>query len=372
MVVQLSSLDLHFLMSELNVLVGGKIDKIFQSKETPTFLFSFHISNTGKKALLVNLPSTLCLADFKPEFPTTPPGFCSALRKKLTSARLTNISQLDFQRVLLLEFSTKHGNSYLYIELFSTGNLILVDETKKILTMYKTMAREEQLMKPGQTYTLPSSQINTLTITEKEFENIINSSNKESLVKTLAIDLSLGGTYSEEVLFNSKIDKNSSPKNTKEKEIKILFKEMQKLLNSQICPQIYSNNLISPIKLNHIKTTESKSNSFNETINELIKINFQNKLTDEENKDVKEKTTKVDKILKAQKNQLETLDKTQLENQKKGEAIYSNYSEIDQILKQISSLKKHKTWKEIKEELKSNKLFVSLNEHDGTLILDLK
>ncbi len=372
MVVQLSSLDLHFLIPETQILVGGKIDKIFQSKETPTFLFVFHLSNIGKKGLLINFPSQMCLADFKPDFPSTPPGFCSSLRKKLTSARLTKISQLDFQRVVILEFTTKNRPSTLYIELFSTGNMVLVDESKKILSMYKTMAREEQLMKPGQKYILPSSQPNPLTITETQFTELIKSSNKESLVKTLAIDLSLGGTYSEEVLFNSKVDKNSSPSNTNKQDLQIIFKEINKLLHSKTQPQNYSNDLISPIKLNYINTIEVSTNSFNEAINNSIKINFQNKLNEEENKDIKEKTTKVEKILKAQKNQLDNLDKLQLENQKKGELIYSNYSEIDQILKQISSLKKHKTWKEIKEELKSNSLYVSLNEHDGTLVLDLK
>jgi len=54
---EITSLDLHFLAKELQVLIGGKVDKIYEQEENKKeFLFRFHVPGKGKMQLRISLP----------------------------------------------------------------------------------------------------------------------------------------------------------------------------------------------------------------------------------------------------------------------------------------------------------------------------
>ncbi|MGE0793184.1 MAG: NFACT family protein [Candidatus Woesearchaeota archaeon] len=346
MTIQLSSFDIHFLMNDFNELIGSKIEKIFQIENEFTLLFVLHIPSKGKQYLFLSLPSTICLVDYKPQFPEVPPNFCASLRRKINNARITNIYQKDFERIIIIELSTKNGTSKLIIELFSIGNIILVDETNKILSIAHSHSWESKLLRVGKEYTFPNPQINPLTLNLKEFKDLIKNSNKESIVKSLAIDLSLGGTYAEQVLETTKIDKNSEINKITDLDLEIIYSSFQKIINR-------------------------KEENFNKKISEEVLKSLKEESKKDEHKKTNEVVSKLNKIIKAQSNQLTGLDASQQENQEKGELIYKNYVEVEKILNEIKTLKKTMSWKDIKEKLKQNKLFVSLDENNGTLILNL-
>jgi predicted ribosome quality control (RQC) complex YloA/Tae2 family protein len=50
------------------------------------------------------------------------PGFCMFLRKYLTSARLLKIEQKNFERIVILTFSSKGEEYYLIVELCKESN----------------------------------------------------------------------------------------------------------------------------------------------------------------------------------------------------------------------------------------------------------
>ena len=99
----LSSLDIHFLIPELKSLIGAKIEKIFQTKEDFNILFALHISGEGKKFLYTSIPDVICITDFKPDFPDLPPSFCSSLRRKITNAKIKEINQINFERIIKID-----------------------------------------------------------------------------------------------------------------------------------------------------------------------------------------------------------------------------------------------------------------------------
>ncbi len=120
---EMNALELHYLLSELKVLVGGKIDQIYQP-EKKELLFSFHIPSVGKKILRVKVPNFLYLTEFKGGMPETPADYCIFLRRRLENARLREISQKGFERVVEFSFEKAESKFYLIIELFSKGNAL--------------------------------------------------------------------------------------------------------------------------------------------------------------------------------------------------------------------------------------------------------
>jgi len=57
---QISGMDLHYLIKEFSILVGGKIDKIYQL-DKKELLFRLHVPNIGKKTLRIRLPNFIYL-----------------------------------------------------------------------------------------------------------------------------------------------------------------------------------------------------------------------------------------------------------------------------------------------------------------------
>ena len=82
-----------------HTLVGGRISKIAQP-ENDELLLTIK-GNEGQKRLYISASASLPLIyltnENKPS-PMTAPGFCMLLRKHLVGARITGISQPDFER----------------------------------------------------------------------------------------------------------------------------------------------------------------------------------------------------------------------------------------------------------------------------------
>ena len=128
----LASIELNFLVQELQSLVDARIDQIFQP-QTKEILLIFHKSGTGKLMLRI-LPNFMFITKTKGENPQSPPRFCTILRKHLGSARIKSIQQLDSERIVQITFTTKESEFHLFIELFSKGNTILTDKDLKIIS----------------------------------------------------------------------------------------------------------------------------------------------------------------------------------------------------------------------------------------------
>jgi predicted ribosome quality control (RQC) complex YloA/Tae2 family protein len=92
-----------------------------------------------------------------------------------------------------------------------------------------------------------------------------------------------------------------------------------------------------------------------------------------EQKESKEKKTKNDKIkvvIEKQKERLFELEKSISENQRKGELIYENYQEINDILKNINIDRKKMSWEELKNKYKDNKIIKEINDNKGIIIVE--
>lgn len=364
----LSSLDLYFLLKELDVLSGSKVDQIYQ-KEKEELTLQMHVTGKGKHMLKVHLPSMMYLTQYKGLQPETPPGFCTFLRRRLKNARLQDIEQLGFERILKLTFSTKEKNYLMFIELFSDGNIILCEEDLKIISPLTTGNWKDRTIRGGVRYIYPKRELNFLEVSESEFVEAVKKSDKESVVKTLAIDFGLGGKFAEELCFNAKVEK--STKNPTGRDMDLLYAASRELLNKEISPVVTERDIL-PFALSSSKEKILKKyGTFNEALDETL-TKEKIKTTEQAVTSRREKEIgKVQAMIKQQKNSIDKLEKQIDLEQKKGEKIYEKFQEIEEILKTINEAKEKYSWDEIKEKLKGHKVIRKIDPKDKKVTIGL-
>lgn len=367
-----SSFDLFAIISELQTLVGAKIDKIFQQeKPKEEFLISMHVPSKGKRLLYLSIPRVVCMTTFKPSFPTPPPSFCMSLRRKIGNAIIKGISQHGFERVLIIDLFSKLGPSKLIIELFSPGNVVLCDENGKILSaLHYKIWNDNRKILAGKPYVFPNPQLDPRTLTKESFRDLLQSSDKESLVKTLAMECSLGGLYAEEILLRAKVSKNLLPRDVSSSDQETILSTLQQLFLEELVVW-KKDNEVFPRKLISQEGVIINS-SFNEVVSSLVLERLEKEERKESLVDSTTLISKTQKVIKVQEKQLENLKTSALTNQKKGELLYNHYQEVQEILSTIVELKKTLSWTEIKEKVKQVPIIKNIDEHTGTISIELE
>jgi len=360
MTYETSSTVLYFLEKELKVLEGGKIEKIYQL-DKKTILLKIYTTD-GKKTLRITMPSIICLTKQEYEAPMNPPGFCVFLRKYLTNARIINIKQKEFERILEIKLTTKQGEYLLIIELFKPGNIILCkkeNEELKILNAYEQQTFKDREIRSKKQYIYPPLLINPLTITETEFVTIVKESER-NLVKTMAQKLGLGGIYSEEILRRAGINKDQE-QITKE-ETKKIIEAIQEFFNEKITPNKDQKN-IYPVNM------KTKTGEIIEDLNEAIDLTTPIQETEKKTTKTENKKNKTKTLVEIQEEMIKKQEKEIQENQEKGEYIYNNYQDFKKLIEEANKIRKKDGLDALENIMKQNKKFISLNKKEKEIKL---
>lgn len=188
---------LYKLIGELKEAIDCHVDKIYQpTRDELVFLLR---KKGFVKRLLITVKSGSARINFtenKYENPSTPPNFCMLLRKHLSSAKLIDITQPDFERVAELHFSaTNEMGDIVKLRLIceligNQANIILVKEDGKILDSlrHSDVETAKRLILPGADYEYPPSQnkINPLNCDNKKITKEILSEEGELSKNLLA------------------------------------------------------------------------------------------------------------------------------------------------------------------------------------------
>lgn len=378
---ELASIELQYLVQEFQILLGGKIDKIYQP-EKDEFLFQFYLQGQGKRVLRMLSGKFIYLTKHKSESPQKPFGYCVYLRKYLNGARLLDISQVGFERIVKLVFeTTREGKSkkyHLYVELFGKGNIILCDEHDVILSPLETQTWKDRVIRAKEMYTFPKRGANPRTINETGFTSLLRSSDKDSLVKALALDLGLGGVYAEEACLLAGVSKGEKPASvaSKDKQCKQLFAAIIGLCNHQPAPCIVQQNgevvdiVPFPLRRYHTFTSLPYPN-YDEAMDAALTEKIITTKKEERRKTESKAGGKFQAIIDAQSKQLSRMEKETLEYQRAGELIYEHYHLVEEILREIRKAREKYSWKEIKEKVKGHKLVKDVQEKEGAIVVEL-
>ena len=181
--------------SELQQLIGGRIDKIFQPNKD-TILLGFYY-NGNNYALNISTNSQnyrIHLTTHSKNNPQTAPNFCMLLRKHLIGLRIKNIITDCLERVITIEFEGFDEvddiiSKKLIIELMGKHcNIILIDEQNIIIDCLRHISTDNISTSrlPHSKYHFPECEkSNFLDITNyKEFKEKLFINNK-SLINNL-------------------------------------------------------------------------------------------------------------------------------------------------------------------------------------------
>ncbi len=169
----------HELQKEI---IGARVEKVTQP-EKDELVFLLHL---GRKNMRLSISSGtnnphLNITDAVKENPAAPPMFCMLLRKHLTGARISGVTQLGFERAVEFAFDSYdemgfETKKYIVTETMGKySNIILLNHEKKVVNALKIIdlatSSVRQIL-PGFPYELPPEQkkLSPLTASREDFD----------------------------------------------------------------------------------------------------------------------------------------------------------------------------------------------------------
>lgn len=194
----MSNLDYHYAVLELAAAVGGRLEQIYEIGDG---IFRFRLSNKGEKTdLIAALGTRLSASRMIPESPMQPTPFASLLRKRLANAVVEEISQVSLDRLVVMRLR-KDGTCLLYFEMFAKGNLVLCDESGKIIATYHEQKGAKRVVARGERYPVPEASASPFDVlaVEKVLESteVKDASKKIALAPTYFEDFATAADFAD-------------------------------------------------------------------------------------------------------------------------------------------------------------------------------
>ena len=194
---QMSSFDVARIVTELQPYIGARARKSYQPHWEQVVL-RLNPKDEPQVDLVIVSGKRCYLARRDRPMPHNPSSFAMLLRKHLMNARLTGATQHGFDRIITLAFETKDGPLSLVVEMFRDGNVLLLDADGVIIQPLTSVEYAQRILKRGEAYVPPPTQIDPRTLGGDELAEILAVSDA-NLVSTLASRVNLSGTYAEAV-----------------------------------------------------------------------------------------------------------------------------------------------------------------------------
>lgn len=368
---ELSSLELHAVVKELQPLVGGRINQIFQ-QDKKEFFIQIHVPNGGRQLLRIEVGKLLYKTRHKPTM-ETPGTFCMQLRKHTDGATITVFEQVDAQRIARVGLKRADHLYHLFIELFSKGNIVLTDDKNTIIALLERQAWQSRELKPGIIYLLPPIETNLFGVNKKDVEEKIKKSKKEKTVAALATELGLGGTYAEELCARSGIDKNTPPSELKKSEHEKLFASLKEMLKEINTPAgfVFDGDTVAPIPLKTQRPKE-KTETFNEALDKLLSRSKVERQRDALEAKYQQKIAELQRILGQQEQNLKANEAAIIEKSAKGDFIYQNYQKVKTLLDEVEKLRAKGGWDAVVAELKKVKQIKAVDLKEKKIVLEIR
>ncbi|MCL2157202.1 MAG: NFACT family protein [Methanobrevibacter sp.] len=380
----MSNVDIFAISQELhNLLEGARVDKSFQPNKD-TVIIRFHVKGVGRVDVVFQAGVRMHKTQYPLPNPKIPPSFPMLLRKHLKGANVVSIKQHYFDRVVEIKIQKDQRYS-LIIELFSKGNIILLNQEGEIILPLKRKKWSDRDISSKKEYVFPSKKgIHPLNITKEDLTDLFMNSD-DDLIRTLAKN-GLGGTYSEEIVLRSKIDKKIQASELNQQQINVIYDKFLELFTplkeNNFKPNIVSNGKedLLPLELELYKNQKHEYfENFNDASDEFYSKRVKNDIREVQEALWKKKVGKFSKRLKIQEETLEGFKNTIKISKEKGDLLYTHYTEIESLLKVIHDAReKEYSWIEIaktlskakKDGMKEAQIVESMDKL-GNLILDI-
>ena len=332
----LSNLEYTYLCSELQFLIGRRLDKFYELGESGESKFRMKF---GDVDLVCELGKRMNITKYIEPAPESPSNFAMGVRKELEGRKLASVSQHGFDRVLVFEFENSPS---MIFEMFGKGNLVLV-AGGKTAKCYKKEEWKDRKTASGHEYTFPASS----ALPQIPFAGQIKALLSEKFIASSLSALPLGSLYTKEALARAKIPEKKKGTELSEKECGQVADEIGRIVANarplgyakEGKPEEFS--LCTLSQFCGFEIIEGK------TLNELADGYFhahagekQGAKPSGEAGQKRKQMEKLEKRLASQKSEVEQMEKESAEMKEAGDAIYADYEKVEALLAKVKEMKK--------------------------------
>jgi predicted ribosome quality control (RQC) complex YloA/Tae2 family protein len=323
----MSNVDVAAIVEELrDRILGGFMGKAYQQSSDKIWL-SVQSPAEGRLDLLLEAGRRVHITSGERPASKTPPQFPTMLRSHLSGGRIVDIQQYNFDRVLEIAVERSGVCNYLIIELFPKGSMVLLDESRLILSMLTKMLYRGSKMAAGTKYLYHPGQLDPRIISREDLAVWLASSGQD-LVRSRVRGLNMGGTYGEEVCLVAGVDKNKQAIDLDAEEIDRVHRALKEVfLDDTLDPQIVLENgepfdvISRPLKL-YLGLEQKRFATFSEALDAFfVKV-----------EEVSPRQDPLDRRIELQRKAIEEFKSQEKAFVQKGELIYQIYGSVEQIL----------------------------------------
>ncbi|NLI73776.1 MAG: fibronectin-binding domain-containing protein [Euryarchaeota archaeon] len=361
---EMSAFDILAMTSEMQVLVGGYLDKIFHW-DSRNVMLRINTPSDGRKELVLHDLRWLYMSPERPDIPDIPSQFAVHLRKVLTNGRITSVYQKEFDRVIILEVQKGPVSFQIVIELFGGGNLIVISEGKIVGSVVSRRWRHREI-RPGADYTFPQARFDPTSMDDSSFYQAVRGSNSDA-VRTLATAINTGGQTAEEVCKRAEVDKSTNAKELTDDDIRRLYDSLtlmiEEAVNNRRPREVLKDGRsidVTPIPLELYASEETRDyQTFSDAIYAYVSSFEPPEKEDPE-------LARLQRQLERQRKAIEAQDAEAHSFVEKAEAIYSDYLGTEALLRAASKLRGMK-WDDAQIEGEKISGVTSVNPKNHTL-----
>ena len=376
---QLSSFDIHTLVYELQRIKNCIIEKSYQISKDEIIIKLTHVETKKKEILYIKNGEFLTVTDKTFTTPSRPSNFVMALRKYVQNGRILEVTQHEFDRIIIIKIGKKQGIFSLIIEFFSEGNIILTDPEGYIIIPFLQQTWAHRKLKGRQLYHPPPSQINPFTISKQAMIEILKESNAD-IVRTLAVKLNLSGPIAEEICQKTDIDKSNKSSELGENECEKLFNALKKFLirfeTHQYQPMVIKkeDDIVDALPFPFESYQDAEMipvDSFTKGLSMVIPTQDHiKKITPGESKR-DETIGKLQRMLTQQQKKIKELDEKISQKKQQGELIYLHYTIVEKLLQTIQKAMNEKEKTNAIQSINNIEIVKAFDPKKNTLIITL-
>jgi len=367
----MTSVDVAALLPELDVLVGAKLEKAYQL--SPVEIRLKLAARNGKYDLIIESGKRLHLTKNPGLAPAVPPSFPMLLRKELKGGRIATIAQHDFDRIVEIQFIRGDDERYLICELFSKGNVILTDASKRIILPLRGMRSTSRQVLPGQHYEYPPSQLNPVGLSYEEFKTAVASISRD-VVRTLATRFNMGGLYAEEICSRAHVAKDKA--RVTSAEVQTLYEALRDvfdpLRSSKLKPHIVCEGARVPVDVLpfEISLFEGYGKHYFGSFNQALDVYYSIEV--EKSEITSATKTRLEKVIDRQKEAIQQFKSKEAENHFKADLLFERYQEVDRLLDAVRRARKSKTWDELGRVLGALPFVEHVDRRTGAVTINIE
>jgi predicted ribosome quality control (RQC) complex YloA/Tae2 family protein len=360
----MSGIDVRAVTQELAEKLPLWIDKVYQF-DTRTLGIRLNGEEHAKYQLLIESGRRAHLVHTFPSPPKNPPQYAMLLRKHISGGKVLAIRQHGLERILIFDIGKRDLTYHLVIELYDEGNVILTDESFKIIKPLRHHRFKDRDIVPNAIYTMSETDP---TGSVEHLADVLKNDDRD-LVRALAMGCMLGGTYAEYVCTTAGVDKTTPAASADPVPVfaalQLLFENVSHARNP-----VVSAKSCEPVLLSGDSGISSPFAQFSDALEAFFPM------TKAVQKTAKPKISGAEKIRKYQQDAIKKFDNKIARTEEQVAILYENYQLVAAVISALDTASKTHSWQEIEAILKKNNLpvaqkIVAIYPEDAAVDLDL-